>query len=340
MGSRGKFRLSSESSQVSMCQNCENPYCEVTDQVPDLGPRRMTKQSISESLLVPSQYHEFQKQYSEIVLSYHKLKISFTVMLILNAILLVVVITCMVFIIPHISTNKVSNSNEKVKTDKLPYLPRTEEVKEVPSSVPPIKDSNVIACQSIKNSLGRVYINGQKVDEINGKMCAVEDLMDSLKQYMKSLQEKERNKAAVHFTSDTADLTTCKRDSKLLRCLKNWQEKWGTSKINVNEEGIIVPKTGIYFIYNRVTITMNVKNATVIGDIEHILRHSNTGSNFKNIEASKVACVSTNGVLHHVSYIEKVHHFLKGDEIMVALKTPSQRKTSIQSTSSFGMFQL
>lgn len=85
---------------------------------------------------------------------------------------------------------------------------------------------------------------------------------------------------------------------------------------------------------------MNVKNATVIGDIEHILRHSNTGSNFKNIEASKVACVSTNGVLHHVSYIEKVHHFLKGDEIMVALKTPSQRKTSIQSTSSFGMFQL
>ncbi|CAC5404760.1 unnamed protein product [Mytilus coruscus] len=178
------------------------------------------------------------------------------------------------------------------------------------------------------------------VDKINGKMCAVEDLLDSLKKYIDAIEDIKRIKAAVHFTSDTTDLTRCKRDSRILRCLKNWQEMWGTSKIIVNDEAIVVPKTGIYFIYNRVTMTMNVKNATVIGDIEHVLRHSNTGSNFKSIESSKIACVSTNGVLHHVSYIEKVHHFLQGDEIMVALKTPSQRKTSIQSTSSFGMFQL
>ncbi|XP_076096206.1 uncharacterized protein LOC143067073 [Mytilus galloprovincialis] len=341
MGSRGKPRLTSESSQISMCSNCENEYCEVTDQVPELGPRRMTKQSISESLLGPSQYHELHKQYSEIVLSYHKLKISFTVMLILNAILLVVVITCMVFIIPHISPNKVSNSNDNVKTDQQTHPPRTGEWKEPPSSVtPPTNKSNVIACQYIKNVLRKVYINGQKVDEVNGKMCSIEDLLDSLKKYIDNGEDIKRLKAAVHFASDTTDLTRCRRDSKLLRCVKNWQEKWGTSKIDVNDEAIIVPKTGIYFIYNRVTITMNIKNATVIGDIEHTLRHSNTGSNFKNIESSKIACVTTNGVLHHVSYIEKVHHFLKGDEIMVALKTPSQRKTSIQSSSSFGMFQL
>ncbi|XP_063430435.1 uncharacterized protein LOC134712629 isoform X2 [Mytilus trossulus] len=322
MGSRGKPRLTSESSQISMCQNCENEYCEVTDQVPDLGPRRMTKQSISESLLGPSQYHELHKQYTEIVLSYHKLKISFTVMLILNAILLVVVITCMVFIIPHISPNKVTNSNDNLKPDQPTHLPRTGESKEPQSTVtPPTEKSNIIPCQYIKDVLGKVYINGQKVDEVNGKMCTIEDLLDSLKKYIDNVEDNKRLK-------------------ELLRCLKNWEEKWGTSKIGYNEEGIIVPKTGIYFIYNRVTIMMNVKNATVIGDIEHNLRHSNSGSNFKNIESSKIACVSTNGVFHHVSYIEKVHHFLKGDEIMVAIKTPSQGNASIQSSSSFGMFQL
>ncbi|XP_071144653.1 uncharacterized protein [Mytilus edulis] len=341
MGSRGKPRLTSESSQISMCQNCENEYCEVTDQVSDLGPRRMTKQSISESLLGPSQYHELHKQYTEIMLSYHKLKISFTVMLILNAILLVVVITCMVFIIPHISPNKVTNSNDNLKPDQPTNLPRTGESKEPQSTVtPPTEKSNIIPCQYIKDVLGKVYINGQKVDEVNGKMCTIEDLLDSLKKYIDNVEDVKRLKEAFHFTSDTTDLTTCKRDSKLLRCLKNWEEKWGTSKIDVNDEAIIVPKTGIYFIYNRVTIMMNVKNATVIGDIEHSLRHSNSGSDFQNIESSKIACVSTNGVFHHVSYIEKVHHFTIGDEIKVALKTPSQRNASIQSSSSFGMFQL
>jgi molybdopterin-biosynthesis enzyme MoeA-like protein len=58
-----------------MCPSCnENAYSEIA---PELGPRRMTKYSLSESLLAP-QLSELQKQHSEIMLSYHKLKISFT----------------------------------------------------------------------------------------------------------------------------------------------------------------------------------------------------------------------------------------------------------------------
>jgi len=176
--SRAQFRLDSECSQVSMCPSCnENAYSEIA---PELGPRRMTKYSLSESLLAP-QFSELQKQYSEIILSYHKLKISFTVMLVLNAILLVLVITCMVFIIPNIT----SRSEDKPNGEQT-YVPtpRTDAISDPNSldSVTTIVGRTVVNCQSISEKMGKLYMNGQKVDNINGKTCSMEDLIDSFMQ--------------------------------------------------------------------------------------------------------------------------------------------------------------
>ena len=177
--SRAQFRLESECSQVSMCPSCnENTYSEIA---PELGPRRMTKYSLSESLLAP-QLSELQKQYSEIILSYHKLKISFTVMLVLNAILLVLVITCMVFIIPNIT----SKSEDKPNGEQT-YVPtpRTGAIIRDPNSLDSVTTTvgrTVVNCQSVSEKLGKLYMKGQKVDNINGKTCSMEDLIDSFVQ--------------------------------------------------------------------------------------------------------------------------------------------------------------
>ena len=168
--SRPQFRLDSESSVCSSCN--ENAYSEIP---PQLGPRRMTKYSLSESLLAP-QFSELQKQYSEIILSYHKLKISFTVMLVLNAILLVLVITCMVFIIPNIT----SKSEDKPNGEQT-YVAAVTDVPAVPTPTTG-EGRTFVNCQSIRDKLGKVYINGQKVDNINGKTCSMEDLIDSIVQ--------------------------------------------------------------------------------------------------------------------------------------------------------------
>jgi hypothetical protein len=162
-----------------MCPSCnENAYSEIA---PELGPRRMTKYSLSESLLAP-QLSELQKQYSEIILSYHKLKISFTVMLVLNAILLVLVITCMVFIIPNIT----AKSEDKPNGEQT-YVPtpRTGAIIRDPNSLDSVTTMvgrTVVNCQSIREKLGKLYMKGQKVDNINGKTCSMEDLIDSFVQ--------------------------------------------------------------------------------------------------------------------------------------------------------------
>lgn len=340
MGSRAQFRLDSECSQTSMCPNCENHYSDI----PDLGPRRMTKYSLSESLLAP-QITELQKQYSQVILSYHKLKISFTVMLVLNAILLVVVITCLVFIIPNIT------SKPEVKTiHETAPTPRTGAVVEAPPPPPQsressiAKDSSIVNCHSIKNKLGKLYIKEQKVDDIHDKTCNVEDLMDSFKQYIKISMSGESKKGAFHFTTNRTNLADCK-DSRLQKCLKNWKVQMNTTEISVNDESIIVPKAGVYFIYNKVSIIFddigeNIET-TMIGDIEHALRHSNTGRNFKSIESSKIECMVKNKQFSHISYIEQVHNLERGDELKIALRLPPASNTfTTKSESSFGMFEL
>lgn len=114
-----------------------------------------------------------------------------------------------------------------------------------------------------------------------------------------------------------------------------------TTEVKVNGEKIIILRTGVYFIYNRVSINMNVKGVTDIGNVHHSLMHSNSGHGFRAIESSKITCVVTNNQFNHVSYIEKVQFLEKGDELQVALKTPLRRDIGpVRSSSSFGMFEL
>lgn len=111
-----------------------------------------------------------------------------------------------------------------------------------------------------------------------------------------------------------------------------------TTEIKANGGSIIVPTSGVYFIYNRVSVSMENIRETMLGNIKHSLRHSNTGTNFKDIDSSDIECVVKNNRFSHVSYIEQVHFLDRGDEIRIALKIPSHLKT--WSSSTFGMFQL
>lgn len=174
-----------ETSQVSMCQSCAD------NQSPDVesafGRQRMRSQSTCESL-ISSPYQDMNKQYQDIVLSYHKLKISFTVMLILNAILLVVVITCMVFIIPHISTDKDIESHPKESISVMVPTPKTEPLQEHPkpnrrtSGEGALREdgADLVKCKIINDTLGAVYKNGQKINKIVGQMCSMGDMIESV----------------------------------------------------------------------------------------------------------------------------------------------------------------
>lgn len=114
-----------------------------------------------------------------------------------------------------------------------------------------------------------------------------------------------------------------------------------TTDIDVSDEGIIVPKEGVYFIFNRVTIHVKATEEASLGDIDHSLRFSDTRNNFKDLESSRIACNMNKNKFTHVSYIEKVVHLQKKSELKIAIKTPhSPQIVSVESSSSFGMFEL
>lgn len=330
-----------ESSQVSICQNCVGGQYQ--EESAAFDRQRLRSQSTCESLL-SSPFSDFNKQYNDIILSYHKLKISFTVMLILNAILLMVVIACMVLIIPKISTEADSKSQNKGSTSVVVPTPKTDALQNQPTTpgkhAYPEDGADMVKCKTIKDKLRTVYKNGQRVDNVVGQMCSIGDLIESVMQNMKMLNQKENTKAAFHFITPNGELPAC-HSKKTLKCLKNYELKINTTEVQVNEEKIIIMKTGVYFIYNRVSININVSGGTDIGTIDHSLMHSNSGHGFKAVESSKIACTVTNKQFNHISYIEKVQFLEKGDELQVALKTPLRRDIGpIQSSSTFGMFEL
>ena len=127
-----------------------------------------------------------------------------------------------------------------------------------------------------------------------------------------------------------------------LYCLKNWKLSMNTTKIQVNNESIVVPSTGAYFLYSRVIINAKIESSLHDKDmVTHYIRYSNTGHYFSDLESSSIKCGVIKNTMSHISYIEKIQYLEKGSEIKVALDLP--RDVSMQpsiSGGAFGMFKL
>ena len=275
---------------------------------------------VSDNLMVGQQYPV--KGHKNTMRSYRRLKFFFTMMLLLNALLLMVVIICMLLIVPHMST---MNNKQEPQPTPMPQSPH-------------------MKCLSIQTKLNRLYRNGQMVDKVNDdEECSMEDLMDSFIQHVEESMKKEKsnNSSAFHLVSNNTDVTRCK-DSRTLFCLKNWKLSINTTKISINDDSITVPSSGAYFLYSRVVINAKIGNNMKDTDmITHLIRYSNTGHQFNDLETSSIRCGVIKDTMTHISYIEKIQYLEKGSFIKIALDFP--RDVSMHPSISagvFGMFKL
>lgn len=115
-----------------------------------------------------------------------------------------------------------------------------------------------------------------------------------------------------------------------------------TTQISINDDSIVVPSSGAYFLYSRVVINAKLGNNLKDTDmITHTIRYSNTGYQFKDLETSSIKCGVIKDTMTHISYIEKIQYLEKGSFIKIALDFP--RDASMQpsiSAGAFGMFKL
>lgn len=290
-------------------------YCSVNQPIyMDSKPSALDSLMDDQSTLSVDKHHKT-------ILSYHKLKLSFICMLFLNALLLLVVIICMVLIIPHASTTNSDVSKPDGQTS-------TAHMK----------------CLSIKQKLNRLYRNGQMVDDVkDNEKCSMEDLLDSFIQHVEDAMQREKSNisSAFHLVSNNTEADRC-QDSRTLYCLKNWKLSINTTKITVNNESIVVPSSGAYFLYSRVVVNAKLKeDLKEMDTITHSIRYSNTGEQFKDLEASIIKCGVIKNTMSHISYIEKIQYLEKDSLIKVALDMPRDvsMQTSIGS-GAFGMFKL
>lgn len=229
----------------------------------------------------------------------------------------------MVLIVPHMSSTN-DKSRQEPQTDVVP--------------------ETRMKCLSIQKKLNRLYRNGQMVDIVNDEdKCSMEDLMDSFIQHVEESMKKEKSKnsSAFHLVSNNTDITRCK-DSRTLFCLRNWKLSLNTTQISINDDSIVVPSSGAYFLYSRVVINAKLGNNLKDTDmITHTIRYSNTGHQFKDLETSSIKCGVIKDTMTHISYIEKIQYLEKGSFIKIALDFP--RDASMQpsiSAGAFGMFKL
>lgn len=282
----------------------------------------MDRKKSSDALLVREQ--GLTQNFSKRVLKYKRLKLTFVCMLILNAILLVVTAMCMIMLVTNM-TEKDQNNN-----------PQTDRLKD--------EQSTRLKCLMIQKKLHRLYKNGQMVEKVNDNdECSMEDLLDSFTQHIEQSMQKEKSNqsAAFHLVSNNKKAERCK-DSRTLHCLKGWKLSMNTSKMDIDDESIVVPSSGAYFIYSRVVINAELNQKLAETEvITHFVRYSNTGQIFSDLEKSSIKCGVIGNTMSHISYIEKIQYLEKDSRIKVALNYP--RSLDMQDSVSngvFGMFKL
>lgn len=277
-----------------------------------------------------SLYTNFDLEYSKTIkrstgvdcnTQYHKLKLIFVCMLVLNAIL-VVIILCMSFLTSPPSESTPNGTQARHSSQESPN----------------------VRCLSIKNKLSRLYRNGQMVDMIaDNDECSVDDMLDSFIKYFEITQQRQKLKRslAYHLTSNNTLTERC-TNSRVYKCLKNWDIRLNTTSLTVKDGTIYVPASGSYFIYSRVDFHASINTTKpVVEFISHVLRYSISGNRYRNLEVNRLKFESHANLISHVSYLEKIEYMEEGSRIKIALDLPQHIDMKPAMTmGTFGMFSL